>query len=244
MRELPRQPTKELEVRQPRRDLDRLLLAPHVRASLEQIAVEQRFLSELSRNGIPPRRMLLFFGPPGNGKTVAAEALATMLDWPLYVARYDQITDSHVGQQTKNAVAMFEAMRGRKGVLFVDEADSLLASRTSVMQAADHENNATTNVVLQELDRLTPQVIFVAATNRCDDIDAAILRRFDEQIEFPRPSMEQREQFVRQLTDGMPVFKKHPRAQAAAMEFDAPSFAELQVQVINLARTLILKRCK
>lgn len=237
------QPLDELETTRPTRALDSLLLDASIVRTLRILKLEDKMRAELARNGLAPRNRLLFHGEPGNGKTATAEAIAALFDVPLYTARYDEITGSHLGESEKNIVKAFKAVAGQRCVLFFDEADSLLGERISVRQSCDAARNNATNICLQYMDRLDNRVLFIAATNRLDDLDPAVKRRFDEKIYFGPPSDAQRAKYLADRVAAMPIFAKPKFAAArqAALDLDAPSYAELEHKLKNLARELILK---
>ncbi len=233
----------KLEESRPARTLDSLVLDPAIVRTLRILKQEDKLRSELARNGLSPRNKLLFYGPPGNGKTAVTEAIAAELNVPLFTACYEQLTNQYLGGTEKAVVAAFRAVAGQRCILFFDEADSLLGARITVAQSCDAARNNATNLCLQQLDRLDNRVIFVAATNRYDDLDPAVKRRFDEKIEFKPPTREQRAAYLNASIDRMPIFKKPKFKPAAdeARQLEAPSFAEIEHKLKNMARELILK---
>lgn len=237
---------QQLEGARPTRTLDSLLLpAEHIKF-LKVVKLSHLKRAELAKNGVSPHHKLLFYGEPGNGKTAAAESLAAMMDLPLYTVRYEHLENKYVGESEKAVVGVFNAVQGKHCIVFFDECDSLLTNRTAVSNSNDGSRNAMINLFLQHLDRLDNRTLFVAATNRYDDIDKAIKRRFDEKLFFDRPSEEHRVAFLTKAIAERPIFKKKQFAAyvAQAMAFDAPSFAELEGKVKNLVRELILRSLK
>lgn len=241
-----RDKASELEESRPTRSLESLQLDAAIVRSLRILKLEDKMRGELARNGLAPRNRMLFYGPPGNGKTAVAEAVAAMLDVPLLTARYDELTNSHLGGSEKAVVNAFRSVAGRRCVLFFDEADSLLGSRITVNQSCDAARNNCTNLCLQQIDRLDNRVMLIAATNRFDDLDPAVKRRFDEKIYFAPPTAEQKAAYLEAKIAAMPIFAKSKFKGAAdqARRLDAPSFAELEFQLKNLARELILKNLR
>lgn len=171
------------------------ILGPAVRSALmawlEEIWAEE----DLHAVGIAPRLRALFTGPPGCGKTTLAHHLAARLGIPLAVADGAQLIDSFVGSSEKNIAALFDAAsRAGPFALFFDEFDSLGVKRKSATQAADNARNQWVNVLLQRMER--HDGIMIAATNRPDDLDQAIWRRFDMQIELGLPAQQERERIL------------------------------------------------
>jgi SpoVK/Ycf46/Vps4 family AAA+-type ATPase len=241
---LPRQDESgQLEESRPTRLLDSLLLDTAIVRSIRILKLEDKMRAQLAANGLATRNKFLLHGPPGNGKTAITQAIAATLGVTLYTARYDELTNSHLGASEKAVVATFKQVAGKRCVLFFDEADSLLGTRITVSQSCDAARNNCTNLCLQQLDRLDNRVIFVAATNRFEDLDPAVKRRFDESIYFAPPTFEQKQAYLAGAVARMPIFGK-PKFRAAAeqaLALDAPSFAEIEHKLKNLARELILK---
>ena len=136
------------------------------------------------RNGI------LLFGEPGNGKTFFAEALAGELGLPMINATFGDMASKWINETTENVKRVFDdAVAQAPCVLFLDEIDSVISKRDSVVNA-DSETLKTTNAVLTRLVDLRDKgVLIIAATNFIDKIDAAAKRegRFDYKIEVPMP---------------------------------------------------------
>lgn len=175
---------------------DDLVLADGVRSSLEEIAEEHGALVQLMARGLDARRRLLFHGPPGNGKTSAAAALASLLGVSCYAASLPRLVASHLGETAANLARLFPAL-GAGVCLVFDEVDSIGSTRDAGSAAAK-ESAHTVNALLSLLDR-TQGGLLVATTNRRDMLDPALLRRFDLELEFPAPSTEERARLADQL---------------------------------------------
>lgn len=242
--QLPSRKFQTLTPREPSSTFEDLLLAPALKENFYRLKREHDRRALLARNGLTPRNRLLFYGPPGNGKTATAEAIAVLFDMPLYLADYSQMINSYVGDSEKAVVGMFEDINKAKCVVLFDEADSLLSSRFTPRSSADQARNNSTNIVLTRLDALKPDVIFIAATNRDFDLDRAAARRFDLRIEFPAPNREEQEEFCRRVLKRFPVLKRKysPAKVLDALPDSSISFAELEKEIIDLARLEIVGR--
>lgn len=178
--------------------LDRLILNPetlqsirHALALLEEqkLIYETWNLQSIDRAG--KKVALNFYGEPGTGKTLAAEAIANSMGKDILIVSYAELESKYVGETPKNIKAAFQKASQSNAVLFFDEADSILGKRlTSVTQATDHSVNLTRSTTLMELDRFNGIVIF--ASNLVENYDPAFLRRMLAHIEFPLPDFEQR----------------------------------------------------
>jgi SpoVK/Ycf46/Vps4 family AAA+-type ATPase len=137
-----------------------------------------------------------FAGPPGTGKTIAAEAIAATLGRKLLVVRYAELESRWAGQTGKHVAAVFREASESGAVLFFDEADAIAARRfTNLSQGYERDSNSTVAVLLTELERFPGVVIF--ATNLATNIDPAFERRIRHHIRFEMPGVEERERIWR-----------------------------------------------
>jgi hypothetical protein len=128
---------------------------------------------------------LLFTGPPGTGKSLAAEVVAAAAATDQLVVDVSRVVSKWLGETEKNLAAIFDVAERTQAVLFLDEADALFATRTEVSDAHDRYANLETSWLLQRLDRFAG--LAVLATNLRRNIDAAFVRRMDFVVEFPLP---------------------------------------------------------
>ena len=174
-------------VRRPERYLGNLVLRPVVRTALTELAKEVPDWNRLEALGVPRRNRVIFYGPPGCGKTSAAEALAAELGVPLVVVRLDAIVSSYLGQTAGNLRRIFDYASSAQWVVLFDEFDALGRERNDPSEHG--EIKRVVNSFLQLLDGYTGPALLIAATNHEEILDRALWRRFDEVVEFPfRPS--------------------------------------------------------
>src|SRR5262249_9677439 len=133
---------------------------------------------------------VLFAGPPGTGKTMAAEVLAMKLGLPMYRIDLSQVVNKCIGETEKNLKRLFDAADVSDCVLFFDEADALFGHRTETRDAHDRYANLEISYLLDRMERF--KGLAILATNRKKDLDEAFLRRLRYIIDFPLPSVEQR----------------------------------------------------
>ncbi len=138
---------------------------------------------------------VLFCGPPGTGKTMAAEAIADELQLPMFRIDLSQVVNKYIGETEKNLKKVFDAAEESDCVIFFDEADALFGKRTSVKDAHDRFANIEISYLLERMERL--KGIAILATNRRKDLDEAFLRRLRCLIEFPLPDERERERLWR-----------------------------------------------
>lgn len=165
--------------------LDQLVLSNAQRQVLTSIATRMHRIEEVEKMGGTVPAGLLFSGPPGTGKTATARALAKASDWAfLETSGNDLLRDPD-----KIDKLLKEARDIRPAIVFIDEADDILADR----QGYNNVSVTVTNKLLTAMDGAsgkTPDIVFIAATNHPENIDAAALRggRFTEKVEFELPA--------------------------------------------------------
>ncbi|UVT17569.1 MAG: ATP-binding protein [Nitrospira sp.] len=133
---------------------------------------------------------VLFSGPPGTGKTMAAEILAYRLKLPMYRIDLSQVVNKYIGETEKNLKRIFDAADVSDMLLFFDEADALFGKRIEANDARDRYANLEVSYLLERMERF--KGLAVLATNRKSDLDQAFLRRIRHIIEFPVPDEIQR----------------------------------------------------
>jgi SpoVK/Ycf46/Vps4 family AAA+-type ATPase len=184
-----------VHVERPQFDWVRVVLSNDLRAALGQVVDEFRKRSVLASFGIHPKRKLLFFGPPGCGKTITARVMAGVLDLPLLYVRFDSVVSSYLGETAANLRRVFDyAERGNWLVLF-DEFDAIGKERDNPFEHG--ELKRVVNTLLQLMDGFSGDSLLVAATNHHYLLDQAIWRRFDEVCHFGLPRWVERQTLLR-----------------------------------------------
>jgi len=134
----------------------------------------------------------LFSGPPGTGKTMAAEVIANELQLDLYRIDLSQVVSKYIGETEKNLHQIFQEAEASHAILFFDEADALFGKRSEVKDAHDRYANIEVGYLLQKMEEY--EGVAILATNLRQHIDDAFLRRMHFIIEFPFPDHEHRRQ--------------------------------------------------
>lgn len=178
-----------LQIKEPVRRLEDVVLSDENASLLEELLQEHHRSEILKSYGLYPIDKLLFCGPPGCGKTLTAEVLASELGLPLAIVRVDSVISSFLGETAANLRQVFDFISTVPMVVLFDEFDSLAKERAD--EAEHGELKRVVNAFLQMLDAYEGKSILVAATNHEAILDSAVWRRFDEVLVFESPNLEQ-----------------------------------------------------
>lgn len=214
-----------------RNTFDDLMLPVELQAEFDEILVELEYRQELAERGLRARDRILLHGPPGNGKTSSAAAIAEALDVQAFGVSFPQLVGMHVGETGQNLGKLFSSMTEDTVVVF-DEIDAIGSTRTEATGAASKEMNSVTNTMLTLLDRSRVGII-VATTNRLDILDPALVRRFEEVLEVPAPTVEQKRALATRLCDGFQV--------APVDVDDCPNFDAVTKRCQREARRIVMQ---
>jgi hypothetical protein len=181
-----------------------LVVPDRLREGLEDFAFEAReraafWESPSARRLFPRGRGLvaLFSGPPGTGKTMAAQVIAADLELDLFRIDLASVVSKYIGETAKHLGRIFTRAARMNAVLLFDEADALFSKRTEVRDAHDRYANADTSYLLQLLEEY--RGIVILATNKKQNIDTAFIRRVRYLFDFPRPDAAERRSIWRQV---------------------------------------------
>ncbi|WP_327397363.1 ATP-binding protein [Streptomyces phaeochromogenes] len=158
------------------------------RLDQQRLVLEDWGFGEQVRAGRGVR--LLFTGPPGTGKSLAAAALAWAARTDLLVVDVARLVSKWIGETEKNLAGAFDVAERTQAVLLLDEADALFGTRTQIKDANDRYANLETAYLLQRMDSFDGLVVLTS--NLRQNIDAAFLRRVDFLVEFGMPDTEHR----------------------------------------------------
>lgn len=222
----------------PERRLDELVLPAAVARAGRELIEEHRRADLLRAHNLEPRHRVLLTGPPGNGKTSFAEALATELAVPLLSVRYESMIASYLGETAVRFSRLFDQVRVRRCVLFFDEFDVVGKERGDL-----HETGEIKRVVsslLLQIDTLPSHVVAVSATNHPELLDRAVWRRFELRLSLPPPTPAlAREWFCRFEQRFGSTMGRAPSTLARTL--GGLSFAELEQFCLDVQRHYVLR---
>jgi len=223
----------------PERTLDSLVLPSVIREQIREVVEEQHRAELLHAHNLRARNRVLFAGPPGNGKTTLAEALAYELMYPLLVVRYETLVGSYLGETSSRLKNLLDYAKTQRCVLFFDEFETLGKERGDT-----HETGEIKRVVsslLLQIDDLPDYVVVVAASNHPELLDRAVWRRFQVRVELPLPSR-------RQLTEHIESIGKRCQTnfgyapETLAKHMLGLNYAEVEEFCLSVVRRAVLDR--
>jgi len=223
----------------PQKRLDRLVLPSNVIESCNDLIEEQTRADLLRSYGIEPRNRLLLIGPPGNGKTSLAEAIAEALMLPFLIVRYDSIVGAYLGETASRLSKLFEYVKTRRCVLFFDEFETLAKERGDI-----HETGEIKRVVsslLLHIDSLPSYVVVIGATNHEHLLDKAAWRRFQLKLNLPRPTRSNLEKWF-SMFEKEKSFDFGIEPSTLAKHTLGCSYAEAEELALEIYRQYILKQ--
>jgi len=208
------------------------ILSNENQTSVNQIILERQNEKELLQNHLTPTKSILFTGPPGVGKTMAAKWIATKLDKPLLVLDLAAVMSSFLGRTGNNIRFVLDYAKNNDCILLLDELDAIAKRRDDNSEIGELKRLVT--VLLQEIDDWPSSGLLIAATNHPDLLDPAVWRRFELILEFSIPDKKQIEKQINILLDGH-IENLHNWSMILSHVFVGKSFSEIE-RLLNLAR--------
>ena len=175
-----------LAVQIPRNKLrHEMVLSKEIESKFQRIEKEFVARTRLAKYGLRPKQKILFFGPPGCGKSMGAERLAWNIGLPFYKVRFEAVISSYLGESLINLKKLFDSITNVPCVLLLDEFDIIAKSRNYGQDVG--EMHRLVNMVLFLLEEYNAPGLLIATTNLETSLDKAVFRRFDEVIEITKP---------------------------------------------------------
>ena len=218
--------------------------------AVEELQEVKDFLSEperFQRMGAKIPRGVLLVGPPGTGKTLLAKAVAGEAGVPFFSISGSDFVEMFVGVGASRVRDLFkQAKEASPSIIFIDEIDAVGRQRGAGLGGGHDEREQTLNQLLVEMDGFEENeaVILIAATNRPDILDPALLRpgRFDRQVTVDRPDVKGREMILKVHAEGKPVGEDVDFAKLAKL---TPGFTGADLaNLMNEAALLAARRYK
>lgn len=221
----------------PQQRLDDLVLTDQVQRDVDFLVSQQNRASLLRSHGVDPIHRVMLIGPPGNGKTSLAEAIAESLAVPFFVVRYDALIGSYLGETAQRLKSVFDYIRTTPSVLFFDEFDAVGKERGDYNETG--EIKRVVSSLLMRIDDLPSYTVVITASNHPELLDRAVWRRFQLRLTLPSPTIKDIEKFVeRQLFKFDGYLGLSPAT--LAKRIGKVSYAEAEEFIMDLKRRQIL----
>ncbi|WP_279499344.1 AAA family ATPase [Aeromonas veronii] len=219
------------------KSLSDMVIPDDVSVALHEIIEEHARRDLLRTYSLEPRHKILLSGPPGNGKTSLAEALANHLGVPFFTVKYEGIINRFLGETAQQIDKLFDHIKTQRCVLFFDEFDAIGKEREDANE--NGEMKRVVNSLLKQIDLLPSHVVLIGATNHETMLDKAIWRRFQVQIKVPKPTQKMAERWF----DEFKTRVGHDFGVASstlAKKLSGLSFAELEEFSLDVQRRYVL----
>lgn len=218
-------------------DQTKIVLGKATLPRIERVLTEHRNRHRLAEYGIAPKNKLLFWGPPGCGKTFTAFYLAHELGIPIGVLRLNAVISSYLGDTASHLQRVFDLANRTPMVLLLDEVDAVGKNRDDKNDVG--ELKRVVNSLLQAMDSFNSKnSILIAASNHQYLLDPALWRRFDDVISFPLPEKGEREKYLQILLSGVRVEGNVSQISKLMASF---SFADIEKIITEGIKTMILE---
>lgn len=208
-----------------------VVLTPSARQELDSVMKEWRNRDRLETRKLQPRSRLLFYGPPGCGKSFAARALAAELHLPAFLVRFDAVIGAYLGQTAIQLRQVFQFVERTPCVLLLDELDALGKRRGSPLDVGELDRIVI--ALMQELEHSKPLGLIVATSNLPKHLDDALWRRFDLALAFRAPTSVVLRSFAKRKASELNVAISSKKIESISR---AKSFADAEALIIAAAR--------
>lgn len=208
---------------------NRYFLSVREKELFKHILTMSKANEELTRLKINYLNSVLLYGPSGTGKTMFGRYVAYKMNLPFLYINFSHLVDSLMGKTAQNLNLVFNFVRQNKCVFMLDEIDTISTRREKAGGGAEAEISRTTVTLMQELDKLSNEHIIIAATNRMDMIDEALLRRLTKKHEVKILTPEEKMQMVKQYLGDLDI----PYNESTMKDYCYTNRLKPQSQIIN-----------
>lgn len=218
-------------------DRGQVVFSKETQEKIDRVIQEHKNKALLHKHGLKAKSKLLFWGPPGCGKTLTSMYLGHSLGLPVAVIQLSSIISSYLGDTANHIRKVFEYANSNPVVLLLDEFDALGKSRDDKQDVG--EARRVVNSILQSFDLFSSdRSLIIAASNYQDVLDEALWRRFDDIVAFPKPSKDEIEIFLKRLTSDISF---QGTLSTISSEMKSLSFAEIERVVKEAIKSALMK---
>lgn len=223
----------------PKRKLVDLVLSPETTAEIREFIDEYAEIALLRSHGLEPRHKVLLVGPPGTGKTSLAEVLASEMNLPFLVVRYDGLIASYLGETATRLRKLTDFVSQRPCVVFFDEFDTVGKERGDAQETG--EIKRVVSSLLLQMDSIPSHCVIVCATNHPELLDRAVWRRFELRLEVPLPGRDEIGRWFRRLVKDFGG-KCNVSENLFVESLLGMNFSDIESFTLNIRRKIVLSR--
>ena len=223
----------------PNRQISDLVLPKLANDQVHELIEEHHRRDLLRTYNLEPKHKLLFYGPPGNGKTSLAEAIAQSLAVPFFTLHYEDVVQSYLGESAKKLDLVFEYAANKRCVLFLDEFEAISKERDDINESGEIKRLVSS--LLTQIDRLPSHVVVIAATNHTSMIDKAFWRRFQMHVELGKPNQSMIKDWIATYQNNSNQ-DLHYEPALLAKELRGLSFSEVESFALDVTRRYVLSQ--
>ncbi|ALS24046.1 AAA family ATPase [Paenibacillus naphthalenovorans] len=210
-----------------------------VNRELISVIEERKHENELMEMGLAPTRSILFVGPPGVGKTLAARWLSSHLERQLLTLDLAAVMSSFLGKTGNNIRAVLNYAQKTPSVLLLDEFDAIAKRRNDDSEVGELKRLVT--VLLQAIDDWPANGVLIAATNHPDLLDPAVWRRFERVVRFPHPSSNEINTTIKSLMADL-TKQGETLVEVLSTVLEGNSYAEVVRQINSIRRESVVQK--
>ncbi|MFG0591008.1 AAA family ATPase [Myroides odoratimimus] len=216
-------------------NLSDMIASDAIKSRINRIISEFVQRDRLRKHDLENRRKILLSGPPGTGKTLTASILANELDLPLYTILMDKMVTKFMGETSTKLRQVFDLIGQQQGVYLFDEFDAIGGERSRDNDVG--EMRRVLNSFLQFIERDNSDSLIIAITNNKEHLDQALFRRFDDVILYNLPSLEEKEELLR---NRLAQFAKKIKFKDLLPNINGLSHAEISLACVDAIKETIL----
>ena len=209
-------------------NLSNIIASQDIKSKINRIISEFVQRDKLLKHDLENRRKIMLSGPPGTGKTLTASIVANELKLPLYTILMDKMVTKFMGETSAKLRQVFDLIEQRQGVYLFDEFDAIGGERSRDNDVG--EMRRVLNSFLQFIERDSSDSLIIAITNNKELLDQALFRRFDDVILYNLPSLEEKEELLR---NRLTQFAKKIKFKDLLPDINGLSHAEISLACID-----------